>query len=175
MSWFKRKSDPISERARALSEQIAALDAEIMKLGAKIPGGPGTLRAHSTALPRGASVPHTMPAPEPPKPVSHEPIFEDVDRKRLDPMPLPTTTPEHFNDFGVRKFDLPALLRRTRETFHGPTTSNPKLVSYLAAGGIRGLQPLRKEKRVARNRFIVFAIGLLLALVGVIYVFIHNH
>jgi hypothetical protein len=50
----------------------------------------------------------------------------------------------------------------------GPSTTNPKLVSYLAAGGIQGLRPLRYEKRVARNRFIVFVAVLLLLLLGLI-------
>ena len=44
-------------------------------------------------------------------------------------------------------------------------------MSYLAAGGIQGLRPLRYEKRVARNRFIVFVIILFLALLGTLLVF----
>ena len=83
-----------------------------------------------------------------------------------------TTTPEHFNELGVRKYDLPALLRRVREHFRGPSTSNPKLVSYLAAGGIQGLRPLRYEKRVARNRFIAFVAILFLLLLGTLVVFL---
>jgi ABC-type microcin C transport system permease subunit YejB len=41
-------------------------------------------------------------------------------------------------------------------------------VNYLAAGSIQGLRPLRYEKRVARNRFIVFVVVLILALWGLI-------
>ena len=81
------------------------------------------------------------------------------------------TTPEHYNELGVRKYDLLALLRRFRGHFRGPSTTNPKLVSYLAAGGIQGLRPLRYEKRVARNRFIALALFLLLALWGILYIF----
>ena len=87
----------------------------------------------------------------------------------------PGPTPDHFNDFGGRKFDLPALLRRWREQFRGPTASNAKLVSYLAAGGIQGMRPLRREKRIARNRTIALAIILLLALLGMIAVFRPGH
>ncbi|MDB6021766.1 MAG: hypothetical protein JWQ04_1623, partial [Pedosphaera sp.] len=35
MGWFNKKTDPISERARALKEEIAALEAQIKRLDAK--------------------------------------------------------------------------------------------------------------------------------------------
>jgi hypothetical protein len=79
-----------------------------------------------------------------------------------------------FNDLGVRKYDLPGLLRRLRDFFHGPNTSNPKLVNYLAAGGVQGLRPLRKEKRVARNRFILFSALLFIVLFGTLWWFLRN-
>ena len=47
-------------------------------------------------------------------------------------------------------------------------------MSYLAAGGIQGLRPLRYEKRVARNRFIALVIVLLVILLGVFSIFLHN-
>jgi hypothetical protein len=74
----------------------------------------------------------------------------------------------------VRKYDLPALLQRAGNFFRGPTTMNPKLVSYLAAGGGQGLRPLRKQKRVARNRVIALAIFLFLMGLGVIYMFVRS-
>jgi hypothetical protein len=79
-----------------------------------------------------------------------------------------------FNDLGVRKYDLPGLLRRLRDFFQGPHTSNPKLVNYLAAGGVQGLRPLRKEKRVARNRFLFFSALLFLGLLGILWWFVRN-
>jgi hypothetical protein len=103
-----------------------------------------------------------------------EPIFEEVDRGQLKPGMEAASTPEHYNELGVRKYDLPALLRRIRNHFRGPSTTNPKLVSYLAAGGIQGLRPLRYERRVARNRFMVLVIVLLLALLGVITMFVKH-
>ena len=48
-------------------------------------------------------------------------------------------------------------------------------MSYLAAGGIQGLRPLRYEKRVARNRFIFFVIILFLLLLGTLLVFLKGH
>ena len=44
------------------------------------------------------------------------------------------------------------------------------LVNYLAAGGVHGLRPMRYEKRVARNRFILLVVVLFLILLGVISV-----
>jgi hypothetical protein len=108
-------------------------------------------------------------------PVPHaEPIFEKVPIDRLGSRPEVTNTPSHYNELGVRKYDLPALLHRLRNHFRGPAASNPKLVSYLAAGGIQGLRPLRYEKRVARNRFIVLVIGLFFMLLGLIWTYIKH-
>jgi hypothetical protein len=173
MAWLRKKPDPISDRARALNDEIARLDAQIKELGAQLQQGQSQLRLRSTALPHGGVVNRTTPAsPAPPvPPTAQEPIFEEVGQDLLKARSEAATTPEHYNDLGVRKYDLTALLRRIRDHFRGPSTTNPKLVSYLAAGGIQGLRPLRYEKRVARNRFIVFVIILFLALLGTLLVF----
>jgi hypothetical protein len=100
------------------------------------------------------------------------PIFEDVDQGRLKARGDGETTPDHYNELGVRKYDLPALFQRIRNHFRGPSTTNPKLVSYLAAGGIQGLRPLRYEKRVARNRFIALVVVLFVILLGLLAAFV---
>jgi hypothetical protein len=173
MAWLRKKPDPISDRARALNDEIARLDAQIKELGSQLQQGQSQPRLRSTALPHGATVNRTAPAPPAPPapPMAEEPIFEEVGQHLLKARSEAATTPEHYNDLGVRKYDLTALLRRIRDHFRGPSTTNPKLVSYLAAGGIQGLRPLRYEKRVARNRFIVFVIILFLALLGTLLVF----
>src|SRR5204863_4077892 len=104
---------------------------------------------------------------------AQEPIFEEVDQERLKARGASADTSEHYNELGVRKYDLPALFRRIRNQFRGPSTSNPKLVSYLAAGGLHGLRPLRYEKRVARNRFIALVLLLFLILLGLFLVVKH--
>lgn len=185
MAWFKKKPDPISDRARALNEEIAALESQIQQLDAKRKESPPPAKLRSTAMPNGETIqrapgseapvpkPETRPAkPETPPP--HEPIFEEVDQDRLKARGE-VATPDHYNDLGVRKYDLPALLRRIRNHFRGPSTNNPKLVHYLAAGGVQGLRPLRYEKRVARNRFILFVAFLFFALLGILLVFWHTH
>jgi hypothetical protein len=168
MAWFKKKPDPISDRARALNEQIAQLESEIRRLGTEVQDA-------SPARPSvGGYSPRNNPSVSP-KPASGapEPIFEDIKPGLLKSKP-DAMTPAHFNELGVRKYDLPALWQRLRNHFRGPSATNPKLVSYLAAGGIQGLRPLRYEKRVARNRFIFLVLGLFLMLMGLIWIFMRN-
>jgi hypothetical protein len=166
MAWLRKKTDLISDRARTLNDEIAALEAQIKRLDAQVQRNAAQPRLRSTAFPQGADVNHD---PAPSAPEAKEPVFEEI-ALRVESV----ATPEHYNELGVRKYDLPALLRRVRNHFRGPSTTNPKLVSYLAAGGIQGLRPLRYEKRVARNRFIFFALALLLMLLGTILVLFHH-
>ncbi len=165
----KKKSDPISDRSRTLTSQIAALEAEIKKLDAQLQRAPAP-RLRSTAIPHGATVTRTH-EPPPPSPV-HEPVFEDI--KPLSDTEE-TAPPDQFNELGVRKYDLPGLFHRLRNHFRRPTTNNPRLVAYLAAGGVHGLRPMRYEKRVARNRFILFVIVLVVVLLGLFSIFLHSH
>jgi len=209
MGLFRRKTDPISERAKLLNQQIAALEAEIQKLNGQqemetteekslpnpspfaaatrsVSSVPSTVSAHpaapapgqprlrSTALPHSQGV--VAPSPVPPTstvpaPSVHEPIFEEVDEDRLQDQEVPGA-PAPGNELGVRKYDLTSAWQRVKVQFRGPVTSNPKLVHYLSAGSIQGLRPLRYEKRVARNRVIVLAAFLLLALWGIIAIFV---
>jgi hypothetical protein len=168
MALSKKKPDPISDRARTLNDQIAALESEIKKLDTQIQRAP-TPRLRSTAVPHGANVPHSAEPPPAPKPATHEPVFEKINQDPLQAR-ADAESPDHFNELGVRKYDLPALWGRLKNHFHGPTSSNPRLVNYLAHGGVQGLRPMRYEKRVARNRFILLVIVLFLILLGVISV-----
>ena len=171
MALFKKKPDPISDRAKAVSDEIAALEAKIKKLDAQVQNQPHP-RLRPAAMPQGANA-HRHPDPTTQSvPAAQEPIFEKVDQKQLDPMGDAASPPEHFNELGVRKYDLPALIRRIKNHLHGPTTTNPKLVNYLAAGGVQGLRPMRYEKRVARTRFIVLFVFLFVILLGTVLVFV---
>ena len=164
MGWLNKKADPISDHARALNTQIAALESQIKKLDSQLhaPGGP---KLRSTTLPPGAAPARPVAPPAPL--VTREPVFEKVDQRPIQ-NPEPPAAPEMFNEFGGRKYDLPGLWNRLCNYLRGPTTSNPRLVSYLAAGTFQGLRPMRYEKRVARNRFLglfaLFAIVLFLIL-----------
>lgn len=173
MAWLKKKSDPISERAKALNAEISALEAQIKRLDTQLQRGQPPARVRSTVVPqtgRAAQTPATVTA-TPPRTVSREPIFEDLENRDLKSPAPELNAPELYNEHGVRKFDFTAFAARVKGWFNGPTTTNPRLVNYLAAGGIQGLQPLRREKRVARNRLILLAIAFCLILIGLIYMF----
>jgi len=169
-----KKANPLADKARALSEEIAALEAEIKKLDSQLAQTPGP-RFRSTALPQGMTVPRTAeknkPAPAPA--VSGGTEFEEIKRGPL-AQPPDAEAPGIYNELGLRRYDLPALWNRIRNHFHGPTTNNPRLVNYLAAGGVQGLRPLRYEKRIARNRVLVLAGALLLIMLG-IYILWRHH
>lgn len=169
----KKKSgqaDPISERERALNEQISSLQAEIKKLDSQIQK-PSVPKLRSTAIPHGTTVSRKVESPPARSPVN-EPEFEEIKslKPRMEVEPL-----DRFNELGVRKYDLPALWQRVKDQFRRPTTSNPRLVNYLAAGGVHGLRPLRYEKRVARNRLVVLSAVLFFLLLGIILFFARNH
>jgi len=173
MAWFRKKPDPISDRARALGDEIARLESQIKALDAQVQRGQSHPRLRSTALPHGGTAGRATAAPA--SPAHQEPIFEEMGHDLLAGRNEAGNTPEHYNELGMRKYDLLALLQRMRGHFRGPSTTNPKLVSYLAAGGIQGLRPLRYEKRVARNRFIAFVLFLFLMLLGALVVFLKGH
>ncbi len=173
MGWFSKKTDPIQNRAHELDAEIAALESKIRKLNAQIektsptPPAPSVPRLRTNnPTPEASSQQHTSPAFTPPPTHAHadENIVE-VDLPAPASTVAPVETPAYYNARGVRKFDLLGALQRFRKSLTGPEPSNPKLVTYLAAGNIHGLRPLRHEQRVARNRFIV----LCLVLLGVLF------
>jgi hypothetical protein len=172
----KKKVNPadlISARARALNDQISSLESEIKKLDGQLQSSSAKPKLRSTAIPHGATVSRKIENPPPtPKPVSHEPVFEEVNAKSFQPEADPH---DRYNELGVRKYDLPALWHRLCNHFRRPTTNNPRLVNYLAAGGVHGLRPMRYEKRVARNRFIALCIFLFVIMFGTLLVWLNHH
>jgi cell division protein FtsB len=170
MGFFHKKPDPLSERSRQLTAKIAALESKIKQLNQQVePADPRRLR--STAYPPGSPA-----ATRPAKTARHgEPVFERVDQKDLKDAPEPPSAAGQYNEFGARKFDLMELLERIKRRFRGPPAANPKLLSYLAAGNIQGLRPLRYEKRVARNRFVALALVLVIVLFGLFCFLARRH
>ena len=163
MGLFKKKPDQVSQRAQQLNAEIAALEARIKRLSS------GPVDPTDAARPRPAS-----PAPVSPRPdgaPATEPIFEKIDQQRLKDETKPFSSLTHRAGTNAGKFDPLVIWRRLQDFFRGPPPANPKLVNYLAAGGIHGLRPLRYEKRVARYRLIflcgclLFALWIIVALV----------
>jgi hypothetical protein len=70
---------------------------------------------------------------------------------------------------GIQKFRASVRGSEENDGFSSPTASNSRRVSYLAAGGIPGLQ-----KRVARNRMIALSVFLSLILLGALLVCLHH-
>src|ERR1041385_2147165 len=100
MGWFKKKHDPISDKARALNQQIEALEAEIKKLSDQAASPQPRFR--SSALPGAHAVSSRPPRKE---------HFEEIDHTPLK-APMETAPREHFNELGVRKYDLVAAWHR---------------------------------------------------------------
>jgi hypothetical protein len=168
MNWFRRKSDPISDRARELSSEIEALEAQIRQY---------ELTLHEAAPPpEPARSPFTRTATPPSRTVSFsprtDPDLEDIAQARLTVQDAESGAP--VNELGLRKYDLMGVVKRAKEHLRPATTSNPKLVNYLAAGGIQGLRPLRYERRIARNRFLLLFGIFFLVLLGVLSVFLRQ-
>lgn len=188
MGWFKKKSDPISERARALNDQISELETQIKQLSQQqaaaareeeapppsrpVPVRPALEESEPPPKLRSTALPHRHPrantAANASKPA--ESGLEDLSRNPFKPEGERSSAPAR--DLGVRQSDFSGLWKRFKRQFRGPATSNPKLVSYLAAGSIQGLRPLRYEKRVARNRTILLLVCLILILWGILAIVI---
>ena len=164
MAIFRKKADPLSERARALTTEIAALEAQIKQLDTQLQHSQARPRLRSTARPHGAAEPDARAFPR-------EPVFEAVDHDRVKFREDTDAPSAQINELGVRKFNLAGAWRRVTHHLHGPPANNPKLVNYLAAGSIQGLRPMRYEKRVARNRVIGLSLLLFAFLWGIYYVF----
>lgn len=154
---IKKNGDPISQRSRELTARIAELEAKIQKLHEKIEPADERPRFRSTAYPQNGSAP--------PK----EPVFEPVDRAPLKNAPEPRLAPTPLTELNAPPRGWKGLSDRVKKYFTGSPASNPKLVTYLAAGNVQGLRPLRYEKRVARNRFLALTLVFVAVLFGIFY------
>src|SRR5687768_15832211 len=119
MGFFKKKADPISERSRALKSEIAELESKIKKLSSQAGQEPARSRVRSTSSESISSLAPTDLA------ILPEPVFEPVNQNRLKLVPEPVVAPEFYNEQGVRKYDLPALIRKLQNQFRAKPAANP--------------------------------------------------
>jgi hypothetical protein len=168
MRLFGRKPDPISESERQLKAKLAALEGELRQLHHRLSSPSPPPRESAPATRTSQTTAGAVPA------AFREPRFEAVNHRGVHGPPDRDSTPAHYNDLGVRKYDPVATFRRWLAHLRGAPTANPKLVNYLAAGSIHGLRPLRYEKRVARNRFVALSAFFLAILWGLIYIYLKN-
>ncbi len=167
MGLFRKKNDPIKDREKNLASEIDQLEDQIRALKGVLkqaeldPQGtpPAPPVRRPAARPAAAVEPAKTPA---------EPVFEPVDQQRLQAAANPFK--EKHDPRALQREGSTSLFEKVARYFRGPTSSNPKLVSYLAAGNIHGLQPLRYERRVARNRLLLWIVIIIVLIVGLLKV-----
>ena len=162
MGFFQKKNDPIKDREKNLATEIRQLESQIQQLQGVLQEAAKEPRVRQTAYPSHGAPPKPNAANEPANP-QHDPVFEPVDQQRLQQA---ATNPfkDRHDAKELRREGSTPFWQKAARYFRGPTSSNPKLVSYLAAGNIQGLQPLRYERRVARNRLLLW-IGIIIILI----------
>lgn len=149
MGWFGGKSNVMKSRTRELNSQIERLEQQIANL------------EHVSTSRNATEIRTTL---EETSPLPKDPVLSN-DANPADLLPPEPDCPGLYNEQGVRKFDLHGLWLRLKKTDTTPEpTPNEKLVTYLAAGRNHGYTALRKETRVARNRFILLTLVLITVL-----------
>jgi len=166
MGLFRKKKDPIKDREKSLVSEIEQLEDQIRSLQGVLENAKSEPHVRQTSYPGGGSVAKPVPAVEPDAP-RNEPVFEAVDQQRLHGSGTNPFTDSH-DSRALQREGSTSLFERLMRYFRGPTSSNPKLVSYLAAGNIHGLQPLRYERRVARNRLLLWIAIIVVLIVGML-------
>lgn len=191
MAWFKKKRSPIEERLGELDEQIAALEAQLRRQQEQeaarraAPPTP-TPDAHAgnhreptaapekstqrprfrtTVTPRGVSPVHGI-----------EPHEVDYFARRDKPVDFSLET---GNEPSARPAGGSAAEPSSNDASPGflgqvgrllgrqkPAGQTERLASFLSTGSFQRIKPLKYEKRVARNRFVVLL--LILFVVGFI-------
>lgn len=159
MSLFRKKQDPLAQRATSLNRRIAELEAEIHRLNR-------TLTVGSDKPATGGRRTENRPA----APAAEEPVMERMPVRPVEGRGTETPGKEAV-DLGLKRPVWSQWWRRWKARWVDPPPSNAKLVNYLAAGSIQGLRPLRYERRVARNRIVVVCVILGLSLWGLLIVF----
>lgn len=152
----RKKVDSLDGRSRKVEAEIAKLERQIKKLSAKVERGQDHVpfQGQKTRVAAGAA--------------GSQAAFEELGANKRLIETEDSQDPDVYNEMGVRKYDLPGFWRRLKNRLTGNDKANRQLVSYLAAGSIQGLRPLRYEKRVARNRALAFGAVLCLIILGIL-------
>lgn len=161
MRIFRRPVDPLSERKRALEQELRQLQQQITALD-QAAHKAEQLPQERSAIPSPRELPAQNPFAK-----GHELIFEPVDNDNPKPESLDVRV-AHYNELGVKKIDLVQVWSRISAYLKKSPASQSKFVNYLAAGSIQGIAPLRYERRIARNRFLVMFGVLALVLFGIL-------
>ena len=149
MGWFTRKPDPMTTRARELDAEIVALKFEIHQLNnaanCSDPHQIQTVLKETRSMPTGP--------------------FIKAEEELPESIPAERDCPGLYNDLGLRKFDLAGWWLRMKHLEPLPApTKNEQLVTLIATGRHHGHTALRRDTRLARNRFILLTLVLLAVL-----------
>jgi len=167
MALFRRPHDPFAERERELKAQIAGLQGQIQQLHQRLETDQAQPKLRSTALPHPQAAPATPPH-------ASEAGFEPFRQPAAVETAEPEVSPAHFNEQGLRKYDLFGALRRWWRRLGGGPAHSRRLANYLAAGSIEGLRPLRYEKRIARNRCLAVLLLVILIVWGTVWIYLRH-
>lgn len=150
MKYFKKKTeDPLKEKLNDLQSEIAQIDTRIRELKEK-----------------GANRNDILSPENKQKPNILEDLTPQFKQKNIDQPDTPITA-DHFNEFGVQKIDL---LGKIKKHFNPPQDKDEKakLAQRLIATNLQGRPMLRHERRIQRNRFIIFTIIIAIFLFGIL-------
>ena len=151
MGLFSRKTNPMMFRTQELRSEIEKIEQQISQLQETYTStGPVQIRT---------TINKTVRIPD-------DPILRSDEELRNITGIIPEPDSSHlFKEQGMRKFDLYGWWQQAKmaKTLPEPNP-NEKLVTYLATGRNHGYTALRRETRVARNRFILLAIVLIAVL-----------
>ena len=148
MGLFLRKPNPLAFRAQELGSKIEQIDKQISQLqDASEEANPALIRPPINKSTQ----------------ILDDPILGTKGNLKNGARTiLKPDFPGLYNDQRMRKFDLHGWWQRTKGGEPLPEPSqNEKLVTYLATGRNHGYTALRKETRVARNRFILLTLVLI--------------
>jgi|TARA_B100000959_G_scaffold113719_1_gene119910 predicted RNase H-like nuclease (RuvC/YqgF family) len=151
MGLFSRKTNPMISRTQELRSEIEEIEQQIFQLQeASNSANPVQIR---TTINKSIRIPD-------------DPILRlDEELRNITETKLEADSANLFNEQGMRKFDLYGWWQQIKTTKTLPEPNpNEKLVTYLATGRNHGYTALRRETRVARNRFILLAIVLIAVL-----------
>ena len=156
--------DPFSFRAKVLNNRARELKAEIRKLEKQCTQEPkyqrttssrGTYEQSDTGDTRLRS------------------MFETIEHVSLGLKNNARDPQAHYNAQGVKKLDPMGWIKRhseknpALENTDAEKANTTKWVQYMATGGVQGIEPLRREKRIARNRFLLMFTLFLVVLCGI--------
>jgi len=165
MGWFRKKSDPIDARVRELERELEELRGEINEHTPDAESESESPAFRSSYYPGQSS----EAAGE-----DEHLILEADDQATLR---QPTKClQEKLDGLSAKPTGLRAKLKELKENVGASSAANanPKLLKYLSTGDLEGLQPLRREKRIARNRVLFLTLLLLLVLLGLAAVVMEN-